>query len=158
LVNFQARDSQGELIESFDPEMIRSVLSADGARVTCIYPTLFPANARIDYQLAQCLANKGGAVLLLSTGPFGYFFTGSTTAPPVPALVLTNMAGSFDAGIRFQFATERGAHYEVQQNFNLRDATGWNSVLSSNAVGSSIDFLMPGPLTAPAAFYRVWRD
>jgi hypothetical protein len=82
--------------------------------------------------------------------------TGASVAPPTFAL--TNFAWLPGGGLRFDFPTTPGTSYTIQFNQNLGNATGWSSLLTTDAATTSVAFTNSPPAGTPAGFYRAYAN
>jgi hypothetical protein len=82
----------------------------------------------------------------------------STSAAQVAALTLSNAALVPGGGIQFDLATTPGVTYTVQFNENLSNPLGWTSLLTTDAVATSLSFTNPPPAGTNAGFYRAFHN
>jgi hypothetical protein len=81
-----------------------------------------------------------------------------STAGSVPALTLGNPALLPGGGLSFDLPTTPGVYYTIQFNPDLSNPSGWSSILTTDAVGSSLTFSNPPPAGASPGFYRAFHN
>lgn len=92
-----------------------------------------------------------GTALLSGTEAVTEATIAAGVASSVP--VLSNAQALPGGGVAFDVSTAPGTTYSIQFNTSLNDASGWTTLLITNAVGSSVSFSN----TPGAGFYRVMQ-
>jgi hypothetical protein len=98
-----------------------------------------------------------GDALLAGTEAFT-IATVATASETTSAPVLTNTTRLSGGTIQFDLATTPGVTYTIQFNEDLNNSAGWSSLLTTDAVATSLTFTNTPPAGVNAGFYRAFHN